>query len=114
MIYFVVVWITSFLSAQGISKKYSPNEIVTKREMDFRTHCKHIFGTFVEYHNNPTFVNNMVPRTYACIALDSSGNIQGLQKAFEIYTGKILRHRKLIEFTIPDWVVHSMNAWVRQ
>ena len=51
---------------------------------------------------------------YACIALGTSGNIQGSQKVFGIYTRRVLRLRKMIEFPIPDRLVNQMNSWGRQ
>ena len=91
------MWINAFTSSQGILEKQSLHEIVTKRKMDFKTHCKHVFGTYVEAHDDSTVINNMALRTYICISLGLSRNIQGSQKVFGIYTGKVQKLRKLIE-----------------
>ena len=82
--------------------------------MDFKTHCKHVFGTYVEAHDDSTVINNMALRTYICISLGLSRNIQGSQKVFGIYTGKVQKLIKLIEFPMPNRVLHRMNAWVQQ
>ena len=78
--------------------------------MDFKPHYKHLFGTYVESHNKPTVTNNIGPRKYACIELGRLGNIQRPKKLFDIYTGKVLKFRKLIGFPMTYRLMHRMNA----
>ncbi len=53
----------------GISEKYSPREIVTKRVLDFEKHCKGQFGEYCEAHADPDVTNGMQSRTYPAIYL---------------------------------------------
>ena len=114
LIYFVVTWLNSFPAAQGISEKLSPREIVTQRQLSYETHCKAVFGSYVEAHDDHVITNTMKPRTRACIALGPSGNIQGTQKVFELSTGLVLKRRKIIPLPMPDSVIKKVTDWGRK
>ena len=69
MIYYAVMWIKTLPNKNGISKKYSPNEIVNQREMDFKKNCQCEFGKYVEYRSDCVVTNDMKPRTHEVISL---------------------------------------------
>ena len=71
---------------QGISRKYSPWEIITQCELDFTKNCMAIFGSYVEASEDASVTNDMTPWTHACIVLGPAGNIQGSQKYFDVTT----------------------------
>ena len=73
-----------------------------------------MFGSYVESNKYATFTNNMKPQTYACIVLGPSGNLQGSQKVFDIYTGQTLKSRTTEDFPMPDRVVRRMSYWVKK
>ena len=66
------------------------------------THCKIVFGEYVEAHDTTTITNDTNTRTHACIALDTPGNIKGTHKVFDIYTGKLLKGIKMTPMPMPD------------
>ena len=73
LVYFCIMWINNFPAEKGISEKYSPREIVTKRVLDFEKHCRGMFGEYVEAHADPDMTNNMQSRTYPAIYLGPTG-----------------------------------------
>ena len=82
---------------------------MTVREVDFIKQYKTVFGSYVDVSEDETVTNKMMPKTFACIALGPSGNLQVSQKVFDIYTKMILKLRSIKEFTVPDRVVRQMN-----
>ena len=58
----------------------------------------------------PTVIHDMIPLMHAHISLGPSGNSQGLQKNFNIYTGKVLKRCKTNVVPMSDQVVRCMNA----
>ena len=56
LVYFMTLWLNSFLVVQEISEQHLPREIVTGQEIDHKTHCKHVFGSYVEAHEDPTIM----------------------------------------------------------
>ena len=49
------------------------------------------------------------PQTYAYIALLPSGNLQGPQEIFDIYTRIILKRRTIKELPMPNRFARRMN-----
>ncbi len=74
LVYFAVLWLNSLPAAAGVSKKYSPCEIVLGHELDFDKHCKATFGSNVEAHEDPTITNTMCSCTFPGIFLGPTGN----------------------------------------
>ena len=69
---------------------------------------------YVESINEVTVTNNMNSRTYACIALGTSVNLQGSQKVFDIYTRRILKRGTIKDFPIPDRISRCMKDLVKK
>ena len=91
LVYFAALLLNAFPAAQGILEQHSPCEIVTDGEIDCKIHCRHVFRLYVEAHKDPSITNDMSALTHADIALDLSGNIQGLQMVFDIETWVVVK-----------------------
>ena len=50
-----------------------------------------VFVSYVEASEDATVTKNIKPQTYACIEIGPSENLHGIQKVFEMYTGRILK-----------------------
>ena len=74
---------------QGISKNFSPRDIVTGRSIDFNKHYKAQLGSYVEANEDRAFTNNQNPRTFTGIYLGPTGNIQGTLKVFDPTTSVV-------------------------
>ena len=61
--------------------------------LDFKKNCKAVFSSYVKAQNNPIVINNITPRTHACIYLGPTGNIQVTPKYSCLNTGKLLKQK---------------------
>ena len=109
----MLLWLNNFPAKQGI-KENPPREIITVREVDFNKHRKAVFGSYVESRTVVTAKNSMKTLTYTYIALIPSGNLQGYQNMFQIYTGIVFECSIIKYFTMSDGVVIHMNDWGRK
>ena len=110
LIYFVTMWMNAVLSDSGASTKFSPREIVTGLKMDFKKHCRAIWGSYIEAHDDPDQTNTMDSRTSPCIYLGTSGNAQGSVKCYNLETKKIIKRRNFTALPMPDRVVRRVIA----
>ena len=90
LMHFVTMWLNSFPVKGGISQKYSPRELITRRRLDAKLHCKAEFGAYCEVHDEPSPSNTMQRRTHPSICLGPTGNLQGSYKFFCLTTGQLL------------------------
>ena len=81
-VYFVVLWLNLFPVRNRVSKVHSPPSIVTRTKLSWKRHCKVLFGTYCDVHDEPDPSNDMTPRTHEGIAAGPTGNIQGTYKFF--------------------------------
>ena len=58
-----------------------------------------------------TVTKNIKPYIYACIVMVPSGNLNGSQNVFGIYTDRIFKLMTIKEFSISERVVRIMNDW---
>ena len=79
---------------------YSPARIMMDRVIDYKVHCKHQFGEFVQVVTNTTNLVE-VPRTIDALAAYPTGNQQGTWRYFNIATGKPIYHKKATNLQIP-------------
>ena len=105
LIYFVIICLTALKDGNGISQKYSQSEIGTGWHKEFKTHCKVVFGSYVEAHEYPNITNNMIPRNHKCITLGPTENLQGTHNLFCLNTGRALNRRNIISIIAPDRVI---------
>ena len=59
LVYFSVFWINSPPATNGISKVFSPREIVTRQVVDYKLYCQANFGQYVLVHEDPDITNDM-------------------------------------------------------
>ena len=95
----------------GISDKFSPREIVTRRKADWAKHLTYPFGTYLEAHADNEVTNTMSDRTFPGIFCGTTGNIQGTMRVFDINTGLVKKCRNATKFPMPDDVIRKVNAW---
>ncbi len=63
LMHFCVMWMNSFPLKSGISKKYSPHEIIMQLKLDGKTHAKAPFGSYCEVREDQEITNTMAPPT---------------------------------------------------
>jgi hypothetical protein len=111
LVYFAVLWLNSLPAAAGVSKKYSPCEIVLGCKLNFDKHWKATFGSYFEAHKDPTITNTMGSCTFPGIFLGPTGNRQGTHKVFDINTGVVKKNRIITPLPMPDQVIAMVEDW---
>jgi hypothetical protein len=69
------VLLNSSPNRNGITRNYSPHNIVVGQQIDYNHHCQLEFGTYVQTHEEDC--NSMLSRTTGAIALQPNSNIDG-------------------------------------
>ena len=66
---------------------YSPLNIIMGQDVTYDKHCKFIFGSYVESHDNCKITNYVDEQTVNGICLEITTNFQGSYKIFSLKTG---------------------------
>ena len=111
LVYFVVRMINAVPSKVGVSRSLSPSEIVFGRKLDYNIDCRISYGSYVEASPDADITNTMDARTVPCIALETTGNIQGSHRVFDLNSGKVLVRRTVKEMPFPERVLKRVNEW---
>ena len=77
LFYLTALWLNAFPENRGISKVYSPREIISGHKLDFRLHRRMDFGDYAEVQDDPSPTNSMISRTRKYLGIVPTGNIQG-------------------------------------
>jgi len=109
LLHFCVMWMNSFPVKLGISKKWSPRELVSRTKLDAKLHCRAPFGSYCEMHIDPDITNTLEPRTNRAICMGPTGNLQGSYKFLSLATGKKVTLRKFTEMTVTDRVIKKVE-----
>jgi hypothetical protein len=109
LMHFCVMWMNAFLVKLGISKKWSPRELISRHKLDAKLHCKTPFGAYCEMHTDLDIKNTMEPRTKWGICLGPTGNMQGSYKFMSLSTGKKIVRRKFTEMSMTESVMKQMD-----
>ena len=111
LVYHVVLWLNTFPANSGVSKTFSPREIVYRHKLDFVKHCKSPFGTYCEVHDEPAPTNTMVTSSTPAIVLGPTGNLQGTYKFLSLVTGKKVKRRAFTPYPMPDSVIRKVKVY---
>jgi hypothetical protein len=88
LLWFITMWLNSFPVKNGLSRIFSPREILVCHRLNAKLHCCVPFGAYCEVHDEPSPSNSMQRRTHGAIHLGPSGNLQGNYHFFCLDTGK--------------------------
>ena len=109
-IYFMVLWLNAFPVKSGISKTFSPRELLLRWRLDYKKHCRVEPGTYCKVHDKPVPTNTMTPRTHEAIALGPTRNLQGSVKFYCMKTGWVLKRRSFTPMLMLARVIRRMNS----
>ena len=82
---------------------------MTQRKVDYKRHCRALFGSYMEAFEESEVTNDMKLRIREAIALGPAGNRQRTQKVFCLKTGLVLKCRRIVEYLMPDRVIKKVN-----
>ncbi len=111
----MVLWLNAFpLKNSGVSANLSPRELVIRHKLDFKKHCRAQFGSYCEVHDEPVPTNSMISRTTPAIVLGPTGNLQGTYKFFSLTTGKKIKQRQFLPYSMPDTVIARVEQYGKE
>ncbi len=99
----------SFPVRSGISEKWGTHELVSRTKLDAKLHCRALFGSYCETHEDPDITNTLDPRTKWGICMGPTGNLQGSYKFLSLSTGKKVSQRKFTEMPITALVIKKVE-----
>jgi hypothetical protein len=109
-VYFIVLWLNAFPVKSGILSTFSPRELLVRWRLDYKKHCRVLPGTYCKVHDKPVPTNTMTPQMHDCIALGSTGNLQGSVKFYCFTTARVLKRRSFTHMPMPDRVIKQVNT----
>ncbi len=109
LLHFCVMWMKSFPMKSGISKKWSPWELVSRHKLDAKLHCRAPFGSYCEVHVDPEITNTLEPKTKWAICMGPMENLQGSYKFLSLATGKKVTQRKFTKMSVTEVVIKQVE-----
>ncbi|KAL7460774.1 hypothetical protein ACHAXS_001215, partial [Conticribra weissflogii] len=109
LVYFCVMWLNAVPSKNGVSKDYSPREIVVRQKLNYKNHCCVPFGAYCEVFEDRERTNTMASRTREAISLGPTGNMQGTYKFMCLSTGRIIKRRQFKELPMPTSIISRVE-----
>ena len=68
-------------------------------------------GSYIEATVDADITNEQEERTYSCISLGPSGNMQGSLKCFDLKTGKVVIRRRVEQLPFPNRMLKKAIEW---
>ena len=97
-----------FPAKNGVSKHFSPHQIVEQRNVNFKTDCVAEFGSYVHAIGGKS-KNTMAPRTTEGLYLKPSNKNNGGHHVLNMHTWKVISCPKVVVLPITDQVVQKVN-----
>jgi hypothetical protein len=79
-----------FPSKSGVSHDYSPRTTLHQRNLEYNKHCRQVFGSYIQAHDNTSPKNSNSPWTIDCIYLRYRDNFQGGHELLNLETNQII------------------------
>ena len=98
----------------GVSKYFSPREIVVQQKLDYSKHCSIPIFSYVQAHDEPNPLNTPDPRTLNCIYLRPTDTAQGGHEVFDLMTGAAITRRMCTVIPITQAVIDTVNAFAKR
>ena len=98
-----------FPAKYGISQHYSPRQIMHQQTLDYEKHCKFVFGSYVQAHDEPAPTNTQAARTIDAIYLRPVDN-GASHEVYDLSTQEIIDRRDLTPLPITKAVIDTVNA----
>lgn len=98
-----------FPAKGGISEYYSPDMILSRRNLDYNKYCTIERGAYVQAStdNNPT--NTTMPRTIDAIYLRPAPNLQGGHELMDLQSGLKITRPKVTQCAMTNTVIRRVE-----
>jgi hypothetical protein len=107
-----VFWLNVFPSELGILDTMSPRTILSGKTIDYKRHCRIMFGAYTQVHEEHD--NSLQTRTTGAIALRPTGNEQGGFYFMSLATGRRLNRNYWHELPMPKDVIDRVHKMARR
>ena len=106
----MVAQLNFFPAENGVSKTYSPWQIMGNPQLDYKKHFVASFGDYVQANQENIPSNDMRPRSLDCIYL--APNVfapQGGHTLLSIETGHVITRPRIWKIPMTDLVIKAIN-----
>jgi len=98
----------------GVSDFYSPNVILSRKNLDYKKHCMYKFGSYVQASQVHNPRNSNRPRTIDGIYLRPTKTIQGGHEIMDLTTNRVITRQKVIVIPVTDTIIHTIEEQARE
>ena len=98
-----------FPPADGISKYFSPREIMSHQRLDYKKHCSIPQFSYVQAHEDTYPKNSQKARTLDCIYLRPADSMQGGHVLYHMVTKSVIRRPKVTVIPITTSVIEAVE-----
>ena len=114
LVKFSVFWLNAFPAKGGVSTTLSPRTLLTGMGIDFATHCRLSFGSYVQTHEENFRTNGQQARTLGAITLGPDNSSQGGYNFYNLNTGMRIHRRSWTPLPMPDFVIRRVEQLGRR
>jgi hypothetical protein len=108
------MWLNNFSPSTGISTRWSPRKLILRHKLDYKNHCRALFGSYCEtYEDHEIGRNTTRSRGMPAICLGPTGNIQGTYQFFSLATGQIIKRRGFYKLPALQSVIDRVTYFAR-
>ena len=105
-----MLMLKAFPPSSGLSKTYSPRNIMTGKPLDYEKHCRLPFGAYAQTHEDKHITNGMITRTEGGICLGPTGNLEGNYSFLSLRTGRMVTRGHFYKVPTPGVVTRRVLA----
>ena len=113
MIIYLVIEVTRklnfFPTRGGVSKHYSPREILTGHKVEYQKQCAIQQFSYVLAHDEPQPSNTPTARAIDCIYLRPLSTQQGGHELMNLHTGKVITRRKITVAPMTKAIIQAVE-----
>ena len=95
-----------FPNKYGISKYFSPRQLLHRLSLDYDKHCKYYLGQYVQAHDEPEPRNSQQARTIDALYLRP---VAGGHEVYNLATDSIITRVKVTPLPVPQHVIDTVN-----
>ena len=95
-----------FPNKHGISKYFSPRQILHRENLDYEKHCKYYFGQYVQAHDEPQPLNSQEARTLDALYMRP---LPLGHQVYDLTTDELVTRHKVTPLPVPNHVIEAVN-----
>jgi hypothetical protein len=97
----------------GVSKYYSPQEILHQVRIDYKKQCSIPQFSYIQAHDEPIPKNGQAPQTIDCIYLHPLCNIQGRHELMNLAMGQMITSNIVMPVPMMQAVITAVEEMAK-